>query len=128
MAETFFKETDGKSVDVTIDYTISGERPILVDNWVGLPSQSGDSGDTIALVCDGGVYQWQAPSGLSLSVGNIVYVDISETGSANEVPDSAFTTTATADTLPLFKVLTEKNASNWCDVKLINDVLNNFNS
>lgn len=125
MAQTFYKETDGKSVDVSLDYTISGERPILVDGWVGLPGGSGDSGDSVALICDGAVYQWQAPTGLSLNVGDTVYVDISDTGSANEVPDAAFTTTAAADTVPLFKVLEEKDANDWCIVKLINDTLNN---
>ena len=126
MAQTFYKDTDGKSVDVTLDYTISGQRPILVDGWVGLPGGSGDSGDNIALICDGGVYQWQAPSGLSLVVGATVYVDVSETGSANEIPDAGFVTAATADTIPLFKVLTEKDGNNWCTVKLINFNLNNF--
>lgn len=120
MATTFQKETDGKSVDVNLVYTISGERPILVDNMVGIPEQSGDSGDTIAMRCDGSVFQWQAPSSLSPNVGDIIYVDISDTGSAHDVPDAAFTTSSGADAVRLFQVLEEKDANNWCIVKLIN--------
>jgi hypothetical protein len=120
MAQTFYKETDGMSVDVELIYTISGERPILVDGLVGLPFQSGDSGDTVAMRADGSVHQWQAPSGLSLAIGDTVYVDISDAGSNHDVPDAAFTTTSGGDTVALFKVLTEKDADNWCIVKLIN--------
>lgn len=120
MATTFHKETDGKSVDVNLVYTITGERPILVSDMVGIPEASGDSGDVVAMRCDGSVLQWQAPSGLSLEVGDIVYVDVSDTGSAHDVPDDAFTTSSGADAIRLFQVLEEKDANNWCIVKLIN--------
>lgn len=120
MATTFYKETDGKSVDVTLIYSITGERPILVNEMVGLPFESGDSGDTIAMRADGAVFQWQAPAALSLSVGDTVYVDVSDTGSAHDVPDAAFKTASAADTHPLFRVLTAKDANNWCTVRLIN--------
>ncbi len=120
MAQTFYKETDGMSVDVNLIYTISGERPIYVNKLVGLPFQSGDSGDTVAMRADGSVHQWQAPSGLSLAVGDTVYVDASDVGSAHEVPDAAFQTSTDSDAYPLFRVLSEKDANNWCIVKLIN--------
>jgi hypothetical protein len=120
MAQTFYKDTDGMSVDVDLIYTITGERPIYVSKLVGLPFQSGDSGDTVAMRADGTVHQWKAPAALTLAIGDTVYVDASDVGNAHEIPDAAFTTTAGGDTYALFRVLSLKDANNWCIVKLIN--------
>lgn len=119
MATTFYKETDGKSVDVTLSYAISGEKPVAVDNIVGLPFGSGDSGDTVPLRSDGAVFRWQAPAGLALAVGDDVYVTLASV-TAHDVPDAAYSTTSGAGKKRLFVVLTEKDSANWCDVKLAN--------
>lgn len=119
MATTFYKETDGRSVDVTLSHTISGEKPIAVSGIVGLPFASGDSGDTVAVRSDGAVFRWQAPAGLSLAVGDEVYVTLASV-TEHDIPDGAYSTTSGAGKKRLFVVLTTKDASNWCDVKLAN--------
>ena len=120
MAKTFYKDTDGKAVDFTLSYTISGEKPILVNDIPGFPSESGDSGDMRSITADGGVYQWQAPAALSLSIGDTVYVDVSEVSGTHEIPDAAFTTTSGAGNVPFLRVLEEKDSNNWTSGKLIN--------
>lgn len=119
MAVEFRKETDGKSVDVTLSYPISGEKPVAVDGIVGLPYNSGDSGDEVPLRADGAVYRWKAPSGLSLSIGNKVYVTLASV-TMHDIPDAAYSTSSGAGKVELFTVLTEKDADDWCDVKLTN--------
>ena len=119
MVKEFHKETDGLSVDVRLDHAISGEKPIAVNKIVGVPFQSGDSGDTVPVRTDGAVLRWKAPSGLSVAVGDRVYVTLASV-TAHDIPDAAYSTTAGAGKEALFRVLTEKDAADWCDVKLIN--------
>jgi predicted RecA/RadA family phage recombinase len=120
MAQEFYKETDGNSVDVTLVHDITGEKPIAVDGLVGVPFKSAESGDTVALRTDGAVLRWQAPSGLSLSVGDRVYVTLASV-TEHDIPDGAYSTTAGAGKEALFRILSEKDADDWCDVKLINN-------
>jgi hypothetical protein len=119
MALEFYKETDGMSVDVTLSHSISGEKPVAVDGIVGLPFNSGDSGDVVPLRSDGAVFRWKAPSGLSLAIGNKVFVTHASV-TAHDVPDAAYSTSSGAGKSELFTVLTEKDADDWCDVKLTN--------
>ena len=41
MAQTIYKETDGQSVDVSLIYTVTGDRPILVDGILYFPTPYG---------------------------------------------------------------------------------------
>jgi hypothetical protein len=119
MAQTFYKETDGQSVDVTLEHTITGEKPILVDGIAGLPFESGDSGDTRAIRADGAVYRVQIPAGLTVAIGDTIYVTIASV-SEHEIPDAAYTTSSGAGVVPFLRVLSEKDSNNWIDGKLIN--------
>lgn len=119
MVQGFYKEHDGNSVDVTLQYTITGEQPILVDGIAGFPFESGVSGDVRALRADAAVYSVQLPAGLAVSVGDVIYVTVA-TVTAHEIPDGAYTITDGAGVVPFLRVLSEKDANNWADCKLIN--------
>lgn len=119
MAQGFFKETDGNSVNVTLQYTISGEKPILVDGIAGLTFDSGNSGDTRAIFADGALYRVQMPAALSISIGDTIYVTVASV-TEHEIPDGAYSTTSGAGKVPFLRALSEKDANNWIDGKLIN--------
>lgn len=119
MAQEYYKETDGNAVDVTLTHSISGQKPILVNDIPGFPYESGDSGDMRALSADGAVYRVQIPAGLTPEIADTIYVDTTAV-TEHEIPDAAYTTTSSGDTVPFLKVLTEKDANNWIDAKLIN--------
>lgn len=119
MAQEFYKETDGKSVDVTLSFDISGEKPVAVDGIVGLPFKAGESGETVPLRSDGIVCRWQAPTGLSLNIGDKVYVTHASV-TEHDIDDAAYSTSSGAGKSELFTVLTEKDDDDWCDVKLTN--------
>lgn len=119
MSQEFYKETDGKSVDVTLSYPISGEKPVAVDTIVGVPFNSGDSGDTVPIRADGAVLRWKAPAALTLAIGDKVYVTLASV-TMHDIPDAAYSTSSGAGKVELFTVLTLKDADDWCDVKLTN--------
>jgi len=120
MVQSFYKDDDGNSVNVTLEHTITGEKPILVDGIAGLLFDSGDSGDVRAMRSDGAVYRVLMPAGLTVNVGDVVYVTKASV-TAHEIPDAAYTTTADgANTAPFLRALSEKDANNWIEAKLIN--------
>lgn len=119
MAKTFGHESEGNAVDVTLDYTISGEKAILVDSMVGFPAKSGDSGDTVAIDASRSLYSMQLPAGLTPSVGDRLYVTVASV-TEHDIPDAAWSTTSGAGKLLFGFVLSEKDANNYADVKLAN--------
>lgn len=121
MVQGFYKETDGRAVDVTLQYTITGQQPILVDGIPGFPSEAGVSGDVRALSADGAVYRVNIGASLSPSIGDVIYVTLASVSGVHEIPTAAYTTTADgANTVPFLRVLSEKDANNWIEGKLIN--------
>lgn len=119
MAQEFYKETDGNSVDVTLSHSISGQKPICVDGLPGFPFVSGNSGDVRAIRADGGVYRVQIPAALSVSFNDTIYVTVASV-TAHEIPDGAYSTSSGAGKVPFLRVLSEKDANNWIDAKLVN--------
>lgn len=120
MAREFYYKSDGNAVDFELSYAISGEKPILVNGIPGLPSESGNSGDLRSLAADGAVYRVNIGASLTPSIGDILYVTKASV-TAHEIPAAAYTLTADgANTVAFLRVLSEKDANNWIDGKLIN--------
>lgn len=108
--ESFF-ESDGKAVNVDLLYTVAKGAVILVENWLGLAGEDGDSGDTIALVADDREYQFVVPVGLAVAKGAIVYITIA-TVTGHYPDDEAYTTSAGAGKWAFFKATAAKDANN----------------
>lgn len=104
-------ESDGKAVNVDLLYTVAKGSVIYVDAWLGLAGQSGDSGETIALVADDREYMFTVPVGLAVSKGDIVYVTIA-TVTGHYPDDEAYTTSAGAGKWAFFKATAAKDAGN----------------
>ena len=108
--KTYF-ESDGKSIDVDLMYTVTKGQPIYADGWLGVAAGSGDSGDSIALIADDREYQFLVPTGLSVSKGAIVYITVA-TVTGHYPDDEAYTTSAGAGKVAFFKATAAKDGNN----------------
>ena len=104
-------ESDGKAVNVDLLYTVKKGSAIYVDAWLGLAGESGDSGDTIALIADDREYMFTVPASLSVSKGAIVYITVA-TVTGHYPDDEAYTTSAGAGKWAFFKATADKDAGN----------------
>lgn len=104
-------ESDGKAVNVTLSHTVEKGMVAVVEGWLGITGESGDSGDSIALVTDNREYQFEVPAGLAVSKGAIVYITVATlTGHAPQ--DGAYTTASGAGKVAFFKATADKGANN----------------
>lgn len=105
--DTYF-ESDGKAVNVDLLYTVGKAEVAVVDGWLGIAGQSGDSGDQIALIVDDREYQFYVPSGLSVSKGDIVYLEVADV-TGHTPDDTAYGTSAGAGKIAFFKATADKD-------------------
>ena len=84
---------------------------IVADGWTGVAAGSGDSGDSIALIADDREYQFLVPAGLSVAKGAIVYITVA-TVTGHYPDDEAYTTSAGAGKVALFKATAAKDDNN----------------
>jgi len=104
-------EGDGKAVNVDLLYTVAKGSAIYVDAWLGLAGESGDSGDSIALIADDREYQFVVPAGLTVTKGLIVYITVA-TVTGHYPDDEAYTTSAGSGKWAFFKATADKDANN----------------
>lgn len=110
-----YKESDGKSIDVTLSYnsTPGNNTVAYVEGWLGLNVRSGDSGDTVALNIEDAEYQFEVPASLSVSKGDIVRIDTTQVTGTHVPPDAAYNkNAASATNLSLFKATAAKDSNN----------------
>lgn len=108
--ENTYLDNDGKAVDVSLLYTVDSMQVAYVEGWLGINNRSGNSGDAAVLTIDRRAYQFTVPSGLSVSKGDTVYIDMSDL--TGHIPDdTAYSTTSGADKKALFKALEDKDAN-----------------
>lgn len=107
VGDTFF-EGDGKAVNVDLLYTVTKGQVAVVDGWLGITGEAADSGGTIALIADNREYQFEVPSGLSVSKGDIVYLELADV--TGHTPDStAYATSASAGAVAFFRATADKD-------------------
>ena len=101
-----YLESEGKSVQVDLSFTVAANQVAVVEGWLGITADSGDSGDTIALTNDRREYQFTVPD-LSLTKGDIVYIEVADlTGHTPD--DTAYSTTAGAGKVAFFKCTSDQ--------------------
>ena len=98
-------ESQGRAVDVTLNYTVDKGQVAVIEGWLGLTNASGDSGDKISLSVDQREYQWEIPPDLSVAKGDIVYITIA-TVTGHTPDNAAYTTTSGAGKRALFRATT----------------------
>lgn len=112
-----YKNSDGKSVDVQLSYTVVRDRIAYIQGWLGVTAGAGDSDDYIALRVDDQEYQVDVGS-LSISKGANLYIDTADL--TGHYPDStAFGTSAGAGKFIFGKTTSEKDGNNIVKVKMI---------
>lgn len=110
--ETTYFESDGKAVNVTLNAgNVVKGAVIVADGWVGIAGEDAESGDTLALICDDREYQFLVPAGLAVAKGAIVYITVA-TITGHYPDDEAYTTSAGAGKVALFKATAAKDANN----------------
>lgn len=106
-----FKESDGKAVNVTLSSTVLKDWLVVVEGWIGIADSSGDSGEEIALSVDNYEYQLTVPSGLAVAKGAIIYITVA-TITGHRPDDAAYTTSAGAGKVAVFKATAAKDVNN----------------
>lgn len=119
-------DSDGKAVNVDLSYTVVKGQVAVVEGWLGLASDSGDSGDTIALNIDRRGYQLVIPGTLSVAKGDIIYVEVADV--TGHTPDStAYSTTSGAGKQALGRAATAHytgvNSERVVDIILLPDTV-----
>lgn len=107
--KTYF-ESDGKAVNVPLLYTVVKDAVIYVSGWLGIAGGNGASGETIALIADDREYQFEVPTGLTVNIGDIVYITVA-TVTGHYPDDEAYTTSAGAGKRAFFKATATKDAN-----------------
>lgn len=106
-----YKESDGKAVNVTLSSTVLKDWLVVVEGWIGIADSSGDSGEEIALSVDNYEYQLTVPAGLTVVKGAIIYITVA-TITGHRPDDAAYTTTAGAGKVAVFKATAAKDVNN----------------
>jgi len=105
-----YKESDGKSVQVDLLYSVAARQVAVVDGFLGITAEAGESGETIALLVEHAEYQFTVPSSLSVSKGDIVYIEVADV--TGHTPDStAYSTSAGSGKVALFRATADKDAN-----------------
>lgn len=105
------RESDGKSVTVNLLFTVRSGQIAFVNNWLGIASRSGDSGQAVALNIERAEFQFQVPAALTVNVGDTVWVNpANRTG--HTLNDNAYATSAGAGRVRLFKATSAKDSFN----------------
>jgi plastocyanin len=103
-----WKESEGRSVNVSLTATVVAKQVAVVEAWLGLTAEAGDSGDNIALLIDQQEYQFEVPTGLTVAKGDIVYIEVADlTGHTPD--DTAYSTSSGAGKEALFKATAAKD-------------------
>jgi hypothetical protein len=109
--ENTYFESDGKSVNVDLLGTVAANQLAYVDGWLGIAEVGGVSGEMIALNVDMREYQFTVPSGLAVSKGDIVYIEVAQVTNGT-IADAGYSTTAGAGKIAAFKATMDKNVDN----------------
>ncbi len=109
--ENTYLESDGKSVNVTLSASVEKNQVVYVEGWLGISNEAGESGDVVSLAVDRREYQFSVPSGLSVSKGATVYVDVTDL--TGHIPDdTAYYTATGSNRVALLKATAAKDGNN----------------
>jgi hypothetical protein len=110
MAALLHHESDGKAVNVALTADVIYKQVAYVEGWLGITEEAAESGDTIAMTVDEREYQWPVPNGLTVNKGDTVYITVA-TVTGHTPDDAAYTTSAGAGKVKLFKATAAKDTS-----------------
>lgn len=106
-----YLESDGKAVDVNLTAAVVKGAVTYAEGWLGIAGGDGAGGDSVAVIVDDREYQFTVPAGLSVSKGEIVYIEVAIT-TGHYPDDEAYSTIAGAGKLAFFKATADKDSNN----------------
>ncbi|MBZ0316329.1 MAG: DUF2190 family protein [Anaerolineae bacterium] len=113
-----YLESDGKAVNVDLTSTVAKGQVAYVDSWLGIASDDGVSGDTIALSIDEREYQLTVPTALAVVKGEEIWIDVTDL--TGHIPDSTAYYKATgANRVRFFKATSDQDANDIVTVKML---------
>ncbi len=104
-------ESDGLAVNTLATYTVAKGSLVYIESWLGIAGADADSGESVAVIVDDREYQFSVPAGLSVAKGATVYITVA-TVTGHYPDDEAYTTSAGAGKIALFKATAAKDANN----------------
>lgn len=104
-------ESDGKAVNCLATSTVAKGALVVIESWLGIAGGDAASGESVAVIADDREYQFVVPAGLAVAKGAIVYITVA-TITGHYPDDEAYTTSAGAGKVALFKATAAKNANN----------------
>lgn len=108
-----WNESDGEAVDVSLIYTVAGQRVAYVQGWLGITNYPGLSGNTISMSIARQEYQFEVPAGLTVAKGEIVRIDLTALSTNHEPPSGCYNKNAeSATNINLFKATAAKSSNN----------------
>lgn len=109
VGDTYF-ESDGKSVNVDLLYTVAKNQIAYVDQFLGIVLADGDSGDSVALNQDKREYQLMVPTALAAVKGDVIYIDVTDL--TGHTPDStAYYKAADTNRVAFMKLTSDQDAN-----------------
>ncbi len=106
-----FAYTDGESVTVDLLYTVTAKQVAVVEGWLGIVVEGGASGDMVALDIASKEYQMYVPAGLSVSKGDIIYIEVADV-TGHTPDDTAYGTSSGAGKTAFMKATSDKDVNN----------------
>lgn len=101
----------GKAVVVTVNEAVLKGELINAQGWIGIAAGDASSGQSVALIVDNREYQFTVPAALTVNKGDIVYIDKTAVA-VNHPTDAAWSTSAGANRVALFKATADKDTNN----------------
>lgn len=117
-----YKESDGRSVIITLSATAEAGDVLYVDGFLGVLARGGEADDVRALFIDHAEYQFPVPDALSVSKGDTVYIDTTQV--SDMLPDAAgYSTSSGANTVALCKATDDKNTGRGTGKHFVTGIL-----
>lgn len=105
------KAGSGRTINRTLEATVSLKQLVVDTHFVGISQATGVSGDLSAWLVDDGTYMLWVPDALSVSEGDVIYIE--RANRTGNIPDNdAYSTSSGAGKTPAFIALADKNTAN----------------
>lgn len=106
---------NGNARNVALSYTVTKDQLAVVGGQVGIMSNSGDSGDTVAMDLADDIRVIQLPTALAGVAGDKIFITVA-TVTGHTPDDAAYTTSAGAGKILLGILITDQDANDYARI------------
>jgi hypothetical protein len=84
-----YKESDGRSVTMTLTYAVTEGDLCYINGFIGIAEASGIAGERVAFNIEPDERQLEVGAALNPAAGDVIWIDVPNIGSAHKVPSAA---------------------------------------